>query len=81
MTDSETTDAQWTVLKFTPASDDSAVGYLKVSPQPDKPGMVKRTVALADLIEYRGPAVYLDFDVGGALLGIEIVGDAPEPTD
>ncbi len=36
-------------------------------------GIVKETVSLASYIDhYKGPAIYLDFDKEGVLIGIEI---------
>jgi hypothetical protein len=55
--------------------DDPDVGYLTL---PDHPGQglagaaVKQT-RLRDLIDYAGPDLYLDFDINGKLIGVEIL--------
>ena len=42
-------------------------------PDPIKPGVIRTSVSLDDIYEYRGPRVQLDFDDDGVLIGLEIV--------
>lgn len=63
------------VLKM--SNDDEFVGYLYLPKHPKKvvPSIVKKTIAISDLIEnYKGIPLYLDFDEDEELIGIEIVG-------
>ena len=58
--------------------DDAIIAYLQLSRHPGKgsPGAVKETVWLHALIpDYKGPAIYLDFDSDKVLIGIEIIED------
>ncbi|WP_054265321.1 DUF2283 domain-containing protein [Massilia antarctica] len=55
---------------------DGQAAYLRL---PDHPaenisGYVKKTVRLSDLIDYEGADIYMDFDLAGRLIGIEIPG-------
>lgn len=58
------------------SDDDEAVAYLRLPGHPGTAGgVVKRTVALRELIQdYEGPDVNLDFGENNVLIGIEIVG-------
>jgi len=59
--------------------DDDLVGYLYLPyhPRPKVPKgkIIEKTISLSDLItDYKGPAIYLDFDKDDLLIGIEILG-------
>lgn len=58
------------------SANDETVAYLKLPGHPgSRPGVVKRTVSVRDLIsDYKGPDLNLDFGEGNVLIGIEIVG-------
>ncbi len=57
--------------------EDEEVGYLYLPKHPrnSASGIVKKTIAMSDLLEgYKGIPIYFDFDKEGELIGIEIVG-------
>lgn len=58
------------------SEDDDEVGYLSLPTHPgSKPGVVKKSIELRDLLrEYEGPDLVLGFDGACVLLGIEILG-------
>lgn len=56
---------------------DDSVGYLYLPKHPKKVslGLVKKSIAVCDLIKnYKGIPINLDFDDNDELIGIEIVG-------
>ena len=58
------------------SNDDQDVAYLSLPRHPGSTGrkVVEKQLAVRDIISnYKGPSVYLDFDSGGHLIGIEIV--------
>ena len=58
------------------SKDDPDVAYLVLPDHPGRgtPGCVSETKSLSEIIDgYKGPAIYLDFDKGGSLIGIEIL--------
>lgn len=63
-------------FKLEVSEDDEDVAYLSFPGHPGpKPGCVKRTVNLRELMgEYQGPDVNLDFGESNRLIGIEMVG-------
>ncbi len=64
-------------LKLSVSRDDPSIGYLSLPDHPGSgPGIVKRSVILADIIgQYDGPELVLDFDENERLIGVEIIGD------
>lgn len=59
------------------SEDDSHVGYIYLPKHPKTSisGIVKKTIALSDLLnDYKGIPIYLDFDKNNELIGIEISG-------
>ncbi len=57
------------------SDDDPEMAYLYLPNHPKQivPGIVKKQVRMADLIEgYKGPDIYLDFDASGTIIGLEI---------
>lgn len=59
------------------SKNDDQVGYLYLPKHPKKlvPGIVKKTIAMSDLIaSYKSIPIYLNFDEDDELIGIEIVG-------
>jgi hypothetical protein len=63
------------ILKL--SKDDEDVGYLYLPKHPKKTvfGMVKKTIAINELIkDYKGIPLNFDFDEDNELIGIEIVG-------
>ena len=57
-------------------SDDDEMAYLYLPAHPKRsvPGIAKKQLRLADVIEnYKGPDIYLDFDKNNELIGIEIM--------
>ena len=55
---------------------DCRTGYLYLSKHPGRgvPGSVKRQVWLHEIVpDYKGPAVYLDFNGEDELVGIEVI--------
>jgi uncharacterized protein YuzE len=57
------------------SDDDEDVGYLTLPKHPGKgtPGAVRKQTRLLDLVKYVGPDIFLDFDMDGNLIGIEIL--------
>jgi uncharacterized protein YuzE len=57
------------------SEDDEDVGYLTLPGHrgKGKPGAVSRQIRLLDLLQYKGPDVYLDLDENGTLVGLEIL--------
>jgi hypothetical protein len=53
--------------------DDDAYVSLPDHPGKGTPGVVKKTVRLSDLLDYKGPDLYLDLDKENRLIGIEIL--------
>jgi hypothetical protein len=56
--------------------DDARTAYVALpgSPEEPQPGVVARSLNLADLVmQYSGPRVHLDFNKDGTLIGIEIL--------
>ncbi|HCN48447.1 MAG TPA: hypothetical protein DIT10_05030 [Chryseobacterium sp.] len=62
------------IVKISP--DDETVGYVYLPNElDDDKRKVAKTIDLSDIIrDYKGVAVYLDFNEDGVLIGIEIVG-------
>ena len=58
------------------SDDDEDVGYVSLPAHPgSKPGVVRKSVQLRDFLpNYEGPDLVFDFDEGGKLIGIEILG-------
>ena len=54
---------------------DSDVAYVSLPDHrsKDNHGIVKKTVRLRDLMDHKGPDLYLDFDKENRLIGIEIL--------
>jgi uncharacterized protein YuzE len=58
------------------SEDDPDVAYLRLPDHPGAgtPNIVSKQITLGELVKgYKGPAVYLDFDNDGKLIGIEIL--------
>jgi uncharacterized protein YuzE len=55
--------------------DDADVAYVSLPDHPgeDTGGIVEKTVRLLDLIDYKGPDLYIDFDKENRLIGVEIL--------
>jgi hypothetical protein len=71
-------------IDLTISEGDPYIGYIRLPahPRTDASGVVARTIRLHDLVgPYDGPELNLDFDHEGVLIGIEILGDAPEDAD
>ncbi len=63
-------------IRLEVSEDDQDVAYLVLPAHPGRgtPGCVSETKSLAEVIDgYKGPAIYLDFDKEGSLIGIEIL--------
>jgi hypothetical protein len=60
-------------IKMERPDSDTVYVALPGYPDPIKPGVVRKSVSLDDIFEYRGPRVQLDFDEDGILIGVEIV--------
>ena len=70
-----------TIGKFELNITGKRTAYLRL---PTHPGQLRgaRSVPLVEIMgAYKGPYVVLDFDQGGTLVGIEIVGDDAEEDD
>lgn len=61
-------------LKVSEGEGDVAYLSMPAHPGRGKPGIVAKQIRLRDLHgDYEGPDVYLDFDKGNRLLGIEMI--------
>jgi hypothetical protein len=61
-------------LKVSEDDPDVAYLYLPGHPGEGKRNVVDKQIRLFDIIEnFKGPDLYLDFDTGGNLIGIEIL--------
>lgn len=63
-------------IRFEPSTDDPDVAYVAMPDKPidPSPGIVKRSIDLASLVDnYKGPQILLDFDATNTLIGIEII--------
>ncbi|MGA2500723.1 MAG: hypothetical protein ABSH20_23540 [Tepidisphaeraceae bacterium] len=53
---------------------DSHTAYVSLPGHRHEPGIVKRTIDLAEIVkDYKGPRILLDFDKEATLIGIEIL--------
>lgn len=63
------------ILKI--SEDDDEVGYLYLPEHPKEltVGLIKKQINLSSLIDgYKGPDIFLDFNINDVLVGIEIIG-------
>ncbi len=61
-------------LKVSKEDPSAAYVFLPGHPQKVIPGLVEKQIRLLDVIpDYEGPDIYLDFDAGNGLIGIEIL--------
>ncbi len=61
-------------LEVSPNDEGVAYLYLPDHPGQGSRGAVDHQTQLCELIEnYKGPDIYLDFDIRGRLIGIEII--------
>lgn len=58
-------------MKLEISEGDHDVAYLRLVDESPRDRIAKQ-VRLSDLVEYKGPDLYFDFDQGGNLVGVEI---------
>ncbi|MFK7810276.1 MAG: DUF2283 domain-containing protein [Saprospiraceae bacterium] len=58
------------------SDDNDQVGYLSLPnhPGPTSSKVVFKQIDLSDIVQYKGPAIYLNLDRDDNIIGIEIVG-------
>ena len=62
--------------KLAVCKSNTEVAYIYLSGRPRKKtsGIVKKTIQLSEVIEnYKGPDVFLDFNMEGELIGLEVL--------
>lgn len=60
-------------IKMQRPDSDTVYVALPGYPDPVKPGVVRKSISLDDILDYQGPRVQLDFDENGKLIGVEVV--------